>query len=138
MLIVKLLLKVALAVFFIAAGINHFRHPEFYLRTMPPYLPWHWALQYLSGFFEVVLGVLVLVPKWTRLAGWGLIALLIAIFPANLHMAVNPQLFPEFPPYVYLIRLPIQLVFIGWVYWTTLSRAGLNSAVTSRPSTGHE
>lgn len=136
--IVKLMLKVALAMFLIAAGINHFRHPEFYLRMMPPYLPWHSALQYISGFFEVVLGVLVLVPTWTRPAGWGLIALLIAIFPANLHMAFNPHLFPEFPPYVYLIRLPIQLVFIGWVYWTALSRTGLNLAAPSRPSTGRE
>ncbi|MEP7270402.1 MAG: MauE/DoxX family redox-associated membrane protein [Acidobacteriota bacterium] len=119
--IVRLLFKFVLAGFFFAAGINHFRNPAFYLRMMPPYLPWHEGLNYVSGFFEIVLGVMVLVPRWTRLAGWGLIALLIAIFPANLHMALNPEFFPELPPYAYYIRLPFQLVFIAWVYWTTLS-----------------
>lgn len=122
--IVRTILKYLLVVFFVFAGVNHFRNPEFYLRMMPPYLPWHGALNYASGFFEIVLGLLVLIPKYTRLAGWGLIALLVAVFPANLHMALNPHLFPELPPAAYYIRLPFQLVFAAWVYWTTISRRG--------------
>ncbi|MBX3276632.1 MAG: DoxX family membrane protein [Acidobacteria bacterium] len=119
---VRKILKYLLVVFFVAAGINHFRNPEFYLRIMPPYLPWHEALNYASGFFEILLGLLVLIPRCTRFAGWGLIALLAAVFPANLHMALNPHLFPELPPMAYYIRLPFQLVFIAWVYWATLEQ----------------
>lgn len=118
---VRAIFKYLLVAFFVFAGINHFRNPEFYLRMMPPYLPQHEALNYLSGFFEIALGLLVLIPKYTRLAGWGLIALLVAIFPANLHMALNPHLFPELPPIAYYIRLPFQLVFAAWVYWTTIA-----------------
>jgi uncharacterized membrane protein len=119
--IVRLILKYLLVVFFVLAGVNHFINPEFYLRIMPPYLPWHEALNYLSGFLEVALALLVLVPRYTRPAGWGLIALLIAIFPANLHMALHPELFPEAPPIAWYIRLPLQLVFIAWVYWITIA-----------------
>jgi uncharacterized membrane protein len=120
--IARTILKYLLVVFFVFAGVNHFRNPEFYLRMMPPYLPWHEALNYASGFFEIVLGLLVLAPKYTRLAGWGLIALLVAVFPANLHMALNPDLFPELPPAAYYIRLPFQFIFAAWVYWTTISK----------------
>ena len=101
------------------AGLYHFANPAFYLRMMPPYLPWHLSLIHLSGFFEVALGLLLLVPKYTRLAAWGLIALLIAVFPANIHMALNPQLFPDLPPIALWLRLPLQLVFIAWAYWFT-------------------
>jgi len=115
----KLVMKYLLAVLFIAAGLNHFVHPAFYLKIIPPYLPWHAALNYLSGAFEVLLGVLVLVPRYSRLAGWGLIALLIAVFPANIYMAQNPHLFPDISPTALLIRLPLQLVPILWAWWVT-------------------
>jgi len=115
----KTVMKYLLAVFFVAAGMNHFVHSTFYLRMMPAYLPWHLALIYISGVFEILLGGLVLFPRYTRLAGWGLIVLLIAVFPANLHMAVNSHLFPDFNSTVLWIRLPIQLVFILWAWWAT-------------------
>lgn len=115
----KVAMKYLLAVFFIAAGMNHFVHPDFYLKIIPPYLPWHAALNYLSGALEVVLGALVLFPRFMRLAGWGLIALLIAVFPANVYMAQNSQLFPEFNPLALWIRLPLQLVPILWAWWAT-------------------
>lgn len=86
---------------------------------MPPYLPWHLALVYLSGLFEIVLGVLLLIPKCTRLAAWGLIALLIAVYPANIHMAVNHELFPEYKELTLWLRLPLQLLLIALVYWYT-------------------
>jgi uncharacterized membrane protein len=113
----KTILKYVLAILFAVAGINHFINPAFYPKIMPPYLPWHLALVYLSGGFEIVLGTLLLVPACTRLAAWGLIALLIAVFPANIHMAVNHELFPEYSELTLWLRLPLQLVLIALAYW---------------------
>jgi uncharacterized membrane protein len=115
----KLVMKYLLAIFFVGAGVNHFIKPEFYLRIMPPYLPLHRELVYLSGLCEVALGVMVLIPKWTRLAGLGLIALLIAVYPANIHMAINHHLYPDIPMIFHWIRLPLQFVFMAWAWWAT-------------------
>jgi uncharacterized membrane protein len=108
-----------LAVLFVAAGVMHFVRPHVYAAIMPPYLPWHVPLVYVSGVCEVLLGVLLLVPRVRRAAAWGLIALLVAVFPANVHMAVNPDLFPSIPPAVLWARLPLQAVFIAWAWWFT-------------------
>ena len=104
---------------FVVAGLNHFRNPGFYVGIMPPYLPWPLALVYVSGVAEAVLGALLLFPTWTVLAAWGLIALLIAVFPANVHMAMHPELYPSVPPTLLLIRLPVQGLLIAWAYWYT-------------------
>lgn len=110
---------VGLAVFFIAAGLNHVLNPAFYLRIMPPYLPWHEGLVFVSGVLEVVGGVAVLIPRWRKAAGLGLVLLLVAVFPANLHMATNVELFPEIDPRILYGRLPLQAAFIVWAYWAT-------------------
>lgn len=115
----KLILKYLLAVFFVLAGLYHFINPAFYLRIMPPYLPWHLFLVYLSGFFEVALGIMLCIPKFTRLVAWGIIALLVAVFPANLHMATHPQLYSEHSPFALWLRLPFQALFIAWAYLFT-------------------
>lgn len=112
-------MKYLLAVFYIGAGLNHFISPEFYMKIMPPYLPWPLFLVYLSGFFEVALGTLILIPRFTRLAAWGLIALLIAVFPANIHMVLHTELYPDIGPVLLWIRLPFQALFIAWAYWYT-------------------
>ena len=112
-------LKWLLAAVFVGAGVNHFVNPAVYVRIMPPYLPWHLELVYVSGVFEVVLGVLLLVPRWTRLAAWGLIALLVAVFPANVHMALHADQFPEIPPVALWVRLLFQGVFVLWAFWYT-------------------
>lgn len=117
----KLVLKFVLAALFVLAGVNHFLNPEFYVRMMPPYLPYHLFLVYLSGVLEIVFGVLLVTRKFARLAAFGLIALLVAIFPANLHMALNPQLYPEFSPVALWIRLPLQVIPLAWAYWYTLA-----------------
>jgi uncharacterized membrane protein len=117
----KLIMKYVLAVFFVLAGLYHFINPDYYLSIMPPYLPWHLFLIYLSGFFEVLLGGMLLVTKFVRIAAWGMIALLIAIFPANVHMAVNPELYPDINPMALWIRLPLQGVLAAWAYWYTRS-----------------
>ena len=116
---IKLVLKYVLGVFFALAGLNHFINPAFYLNIMPPYLPWHAFLVYLSGFFEVLFGILVLLPKYTRRGAWGVIAVLIAVTPANLHMALHTQLYTDIPPWALWLRLPLQLVLIAWAYWYT-------------------
>jgi uncharacterized membrane protein len=108
-----------LSVFFIVAGVNHFVNPDFYVRIMPAYLPAHLELVYLSGLFEVLGGIGVLLPRYRSLAGWGLIALLLAVYPANIHMALHPELFSEMSPAKIYARLPVQFVFIAWAYWAT-------------------
>ena len=117
MYIVKQILKYFLAVGFVLAGVNHFINPDFYLKMMPPYLPAHSFLIQLSGVFEIALGIMLLIPRTTRLAAFGLVALLIAVFPANLYMAQNPQLFPEFSPAALYLRLPVQLILLAWAFW---------------------
>ena len=110
---------VALAVFFVGAGVNHFANPGFYVRITPPSLPAPLALVYISGFFEVLGGIGVLVPRVRSAAGWGLILLLIAVFPANLYMVIHPERFSDIPAAALYLRLPLQAVFIAWAYWAT-------------------
>lgn len=118
-------------VLFMLAGLNHFRNPSFYVDIMPPYLPWHGALVAISGVAEIALGALLLFRRWSVWAGWGLIALLVAIFPANLHMAMNPQLYPSISPVALWMRLPLQGLLIAWAYWYT-------RPATNLPSRAHD
>lgn len=129
--ILKAVLKYLLAILFVLAGINHFRDPDFYLKMMPPYLPWHVALNYLSGGFEIVLGICLLIPRLTKLAAWAIIVLLIAVFPANIYMAMNPERFPDVNPIALLVRLPFQALFIAWAYWFTRPDKRTNEQVTT-------
>ncbi|CAN1210910.1 hypothetical protein TUMEXPCC7403_11970 [Tumidithrix helvetica PCC 7403] len=115
----KIGFKYLLALFYVLAGANHFLNSGFYLKMMPPYLPLHLELIYLSGLFEIALGIMVLIPRLTNLAGWGLIALLFAVFPANIQMALHPEVFPEISAIALWIRLPLQFLLIAWAYWAT-------------------
>ncbi len=118
---VRAVALVALALFFILAGINHFAHSDLYARIVPPWLPAHALLVQISGVAEILGGIGALVPGTRGLAGVGLIALLIAVFPANVEMAQHPELFADIgsAPAFYL-RLPLQLVLIGWVWWVCI------------------
>ena len=116
---IKAISKYVLAIFMIGAGTMHFANPAFFLKIVPPYLPLHKELVLVSGIFEVLLGVLLLVPKTSRLAAWGIVALLIAVFPANIYLFQNQDLMPA-SPVVHLLRLPLQGVFILWAYWHTI------------------
>lgn len=118
---IKTTSKVLLAFFMAGAGTMHFVNPAFYLKIMPPYLPLHRELVFLSGACEVVLGVLLLVPRISRLAAWGIIALLIAVFPANIYVYQHQGVLSA-PPVFHLLRLPLQGVFILWAYWHTRSK----------------
>ena len=117
--ILKLIMLWLLGIAFIGAGVNHFVRPDFYTKIMPRYLPWHLELVYVSGVAEALLGIMVLIPKFRRLGAWGLIALLIAVFPANIHMALNPQDYSNIPAVLLWVRLPLQFVLIAWAYWFT-------------------
>lgn len=104
---------------FVAAGANHFVNPGFYIRMMPAYLPWHAELVAISGVAEIALGILLLFERWRVAAAWGLIALLIAVFPANVNMTMHPELYPTISETALWIRLPIQGLLIAWAYWYT-------------------
>jgi uncharacterized membrane protein len=108
---------------FVVAGINHFVSTRFYVGIMPPYLPWHLELVYISGIAEVALGILLMVRRLAVRAAWGLIALLVAVFPANVHMAMHPEPYPSLPAAALWLRLPLQGLLIAWAYWYTLEPA---------------
>ncbi|MBT3797848.1 MAG: DoxX family protein [Porticoccaceae bacterium] len=116
---VKTLFLILLSAFFVNVGVDHFVNPEFYLAIMPGYLPLHSEAVYISGFFEILGGISVLIPRLRAAAGWGLVALLIAVFPANIHMAINTDLFPDISPTLLYIRLVLQFIFIYWAYAVT-------------------
>lgn len=118
----KRVLLWVMAAFYVLAGINHLVQPGVYLPMMPPSLPWHLALVYLSGLAEIGLGVAVLIPAWRKVAAWGLIAMLIAIFPANLHIALHDvPLFGNTEGFGVWnwVRLPFQAVLMAWAWWYT-------------------
>ncbi|TWT66156.1 DoxX family protein [Allorhodopirellula solitaria] len=108
---------VLLALCFVAAGINHFRAPGLYLKIMPDYLPFPTVLVFISGFFEVLGGVGLAVPRLRPVARWGLIALLIAVFPANVEMLIHADQFASIPYWLLVVRLPLQGLLIAWVWW---------------------
>ena len=116
---VRLPLRVLLAFFFVGAGALHFSKTSFYLAIMPPYLPYHLELVYVSGVCEILGGLGVLVPTLRRAAGYGLLALLVAVFPANIHMATAAIQDGGLTvlSLLLLLRLPFQLVLAAWVYF---------------------
>ena len=103
----------------VLVGVLHFVRPEPFLAIMPEYLPWHLALVLISGAFEILGGIGLLIPRTRSAAGWGLIALYVAVFPANLHMALNPEEYEQGVPggrNALYARLPVQLLFIAWAW----------------------
>jgi uncharacterized membrane protein len=111
-----------LAAFFIVAGANHFRVPEAYIAMIPPWLPWPEGLNLIAGVCELMGGIGVLLPPLRLAAGWGLIALLVAVFPANLHVALIGHM-PgfSFSQAILRLRLPFQAVLIAWVAWVAIA-----------------
>jgi len=108
---------------FILAGANHFRNPQFYRDIVPPQFGSAATLVKISGVCEIAGGASLLIPRLRRAAGWGLIALLIAVFPANIYMAIAPERIPNmnFPRWALWLRLPFQALFIGWIWFVALS-----------------
>ena len=117
----KTVFRWLLTVFMVGAGLNHFRDPGPYVAMMPAVLPAPLALVYISGVAEILGGLGLIVPATRKLAAWGLIALFIAVFPANVNMAVNdlPLGDTAVPSWALWARLPLQLAAIAWAYWFT-------------------
>jgi len=106
-----------MALLYIAAGVNHFWNTALYVSIMPPYLPWHTTLVHISGVGEVLLGLLVLAPNARRIAAAGIVFLLVAVFPANVQMAINYA--QSHNPYLWvaIARLPLQFLLIWWAWY---------------------
>ncbi len=107
---------IIMSIFYIVAGINHFINPAFYKKIMPSYIPWHIQFIYTSGILEIVFGILIIPSVTRKAAAWGIIILLVAIFPANVYMATNN--WDEDNPnlWILILRLPLQFLLIWWAY----------------------
>lgn len=117
-----------IAVFFVGAGANHFLNPAPYLSMMPSYLPWPRELVWISGVAEILGGIAVLVPSVKTLAGWGLIVLLVAVFPANLNVAMSGWPGVNLPGWALWARLPLQVLMIYAVHRVIFPREPKASA----------
>ena len=115
--------RILLAVFFVVAGILHFIYPASYMQVMPPWLPAHLSLVLISGGFEIVGGLGVLLPRTRRLAGIGLILLSLAVLPANVQMLLNAQAAGSTlsVQVLLILRLPLQLLLVYWIWRATQS-----------------
>ena len=107
---------------FMLAGLNHFVSPDFYVQMIPDGWPKPRRLVFISGFFEVLGGAGLLIERLRKVAGFGLIALLIAVFPANVHMAMHADRYNAFSPTALIARLPFQAILIALVWWVACSR----------------
>ncbi len=130
------ILRWLLAVFLVVAGANHFRTPEIYLGMMPPWLPAPAVLNAIAGGAEILGGIGILVPRTRRLAGWGLVFLLMAVFPANVHVALEGKMpGTSFSPLTLWLRLPVQVAFIAWVWWVAIARVARDGGMRSHSGT---
>ncbi|WDF61092.1 DoxX family membrane protein [Flavobacterium sp. KACC 22758] len=109
-----------MAILYILAGFNHFRNPGMYIKIIPPFFKSPKLINAVSGIAEIVLGILLMFTLTTQYAAWGIIALLIAIFPANLYMFQNEKASFNLPKWILFVRLPLQLVLIIWAFQYTL------------------
>ena len=116
---VKILSIYIMGVFYIIVGIKHFQDPGWFAQIIPPILPYKYALVYISGLFEVLLGVLLMIPKFQSTAAKGLIILIICVYPANIYLAQTNGAALSISPLIAWGRLPFQFVFIGLAYWHT-------------------
>jgi len=117
---IKLITIFVMSFFYIWVGIKHFIDPVWFVQIMPPYLPMHYEAVYVSGFFEILFGIMLLFTGTRYYAAWGLILLLIAVYPANIYLAFNevPQKALEISAFAASwVRLPIQFIFLGLAYW---------------------
>ena len=114
---IKTLSIILMTLFYIMAGTNHFINPDWYVRIVPPILPFKTAIVYISGILEIILGSLLIFPKTRFIAGWGLIILLVAVYPANIYVALTNGEAMDITPLIAWGRLPFQFVLIGLAYW---------------------
>ena len=111
--------KILMGAIYILAGIMHFIKPKVYMKIMPPYLPYHKFLVYLSGLLEALFGALILFPSTQSIGAWGIIATLIGVFPANIYMLTSYRGKKTWYRVALWIRLPLQLLLIYWAWLYT-------------------
>ncbi len=104
---------------FMVGGITHFTSPEFFVNIMPPYIGWHLEIVYISGALEILGALGILLPATRQHAGNFLILLTIAVTPANIHMWMNPHLFPDVPEAFLTGRLVVQVLLLACIWWST-------------------
>lgn len=114
---IKYFSMIVMGVFYISIGISHFTSPIWYVKIVPPYLPYKLELVYISGLFEILFGGMLFFRKTRFLAGWGLILLLIAVYPANIYLAQTNGAAMNTTPLIAWGRLPVQFIFVGLAYW---------------------
>ena len=117
LIMVKVISVYVMGIFYIMVGIKHFQDPSWFVQIVPPILPYKYELVYISGFFEVLLGILLMIPKFQSIAAKGLMALLICVYPANIYLAQTNGVALGISPLIAWGRLPFQFVFIGLAYW---------------------
>jgi len=108
-----------MAGFLVFAGISHFTKKNFFMKTMPPYIPKHEEMVIFSGIAEIILGIGLIFSQTKSFAAWGIILLFIAVFPANIYMATSGK-FKKIPHWILWLRLPIQIILIAWAYLYTI------------------
>jgi uncharacterized membrane protein len=124
--------RLPVALLFLGAGVLHFVKPGAYEPTVPDALPGHREIVYVSGVAELAGGLAMLHERSARWAGWWLIALLVAVFPANVNMAVNAERFRSVPEALLWVRLPIQALLIAWVWRVSQRRERQRRALRRR------
>jgi len=105
--------------FFMLGGVGHFTNAEFFINIVPPYLPFPEALVAISGVFEILGAIGILIPRFRQWTGWALFALVICVTPANIHMWMNPDQFPDVPEAFLTIRLFLQIFLLWLIWWST-------------------
>ena len=120
---------------FFLGGIAHFTLTEFFLRIVPPYIPYPIACVYISGVFELLGAFGILLPKTRQLAGYGLILLTTILTLANIHMYLHAELFAGIPEWMLAARLPLQAVLIWLIWWSTKPDTKLNMININRINT---
>ena len=122
----KFITILTMSCFYMNVGVKHFVEPEWFLQIMPPNFPHHYQAVYWSGFFELLFGFLLINPKTRFIAGWGIIFVMITVFPANLYLAVNDGAVMGISKELAWGRLPFQYIFIGLAYWHAQDKTIIN------------
>ncbi|MFN3639885.1 MAG: DoxX family protein [Flavobacterium sp.] len=108
-----------MALLYLLAGLNHFRNPRLYIKIIPSFFKNPKRINQLSGIAEIILAIALCIPALTQYAAWGIILLLIAVFPANIYMFLNKKASLGVPKWILLLRLPLQILLIFWAFHYT-------------------
>ena len=115
--------------FFMLGGITHFTDPNFYVSIMPPYVGYHLTIVYISGVLEILGAIGILIPALRQMSGNGLVLLVVCVSPANIHMWMHPELFPDVPETFLTVRLVVQVLLLMLIWWCTRTPSTAKPAV---------